>query len=255
MPIALNELYFRIFETIRRNFEEKSDLPKIGADLLGSLVSSQQLGSKQDKELLEIASSLASPHTKLQTSDILHALNHYLSSEPFNSAYITTGTIFKSTQEDLWWVCVSPACDMVPRQPSDIKSWQRDLHPIRPMMALRLESITVSAALKDAEHGKALFVKFDGKRQAFRMCEGNTSQPRPELFLLVNEGRVSEESGRRIFTGNRIIVTADSKILSLKDDAFSAVAQLRDSYGGRLLQQTGNHTSRIGVDFVRFNVE
>jgi hypothetical protein len=92
---------------------------------------------------------------------------------------------------------------------------------------------------------------------AFETCHEHTRQPRPELFLILNEGRVSrpEETEQFLwFEGHRIFNTKKKPKkpkLGSKIRLYAPV-QLRDSYASRLLQQAGFHNSRIGVDFVDY---
>jgi len=48
--------------------------------------------------------------------DMYHALNMNLSSKNYREKHISTGTVLFDHENKQWYVCVSPACDMVPTQ-------------------------------------------------------------------------------------------------------------------------------------------
>jgi len=81
-----------------------------------------------------------------------------------------------------------------------------------------------------------------------------TRQPRPHMFLLCCAGKTTrnEIEGLMTFDAHHILKESIQGDPVLERNSFLAVAQLRPAYANRLLQQTGNHTSRIGVDFVNF---
>lgn len=71
--------------------------------------------------------------------DIILALNDFLCCEAYRGNHVRTGTIFARAdgeEQDIYWICVTPACDMVPR-PAGSDQWEGDLHPLRPMTVLR----------------------------------------------------------------------------------------------------------------------
>lgn len=180
---------------------------------------------------------------------VLHRLNEFLATQP-TSSYVDTGTIFVS---GIQWpepkeacICVTPACDMVPRIPHE-DTWEHRLHPIRPMLALHGTVIESGPKpLKEAEHFKYIFVTLEGRRRAIRLVDSKHPTPKLEMFLLDGMGRIANG----LFSATRLSRTEGDR---LHTDAveFRVVGQLRGLYASRLLQQAGNHLSRIGPDFVR----
>jgi hypothetical protein len=256
LSTALEELSKRLFETIRDNVSVSESLEQFGAEAFKKAIKPHELKSKSDDELVDFSITLARClSNKPQKHDVLHALNFYLSCEEFRGSHVTTGTIFCDEKSDEWWVCVTPDCDMVPRKPSDQLGWNFEIHPVRPMLALRLESAKLEIALRDAEQGRFLFVKRGGKPLCFRVFGELTRLPRPHMFLLSNSGLIdhtTSETGLANFKAHHILKAADGISPELKMNEFYAVAQLRAAYANRLLQQAGHYTSRIGVDFVSF---
>ena len=214
-----------------------------------------------DPTLVEQAAKLAHCVTLPNPNSVAHALNCYLSCAAFVGDHVTTGTVFFTNVDGVkyWWVCVSPACDMELRQPSDAASWWRELHPTRPMLALKLTASSVDSAIENATRGRNIFVNLGGDALVFDICHEYTRLPRPELFLILDQGRshLPEPSGYQLrwFEGHRIVSNAENMNPGLTDKIkFYAAAQLREPYASGLLQQTGFHSSRIGVDFVNFVV-
>ncbi|MHC5537712.1 response regulator receiver domain [Singulisphaera rosea] len=180
---------------------------------------------------------------------VLHRLNEFLATQP-PSSYVGTGTIFvpgnQGTDPTEAWVCVTPACDMVPRMPHE-DTWEHRLHPIRPMLALHGSVIESGhKPLKEAEYFKYIFVTTDNKRRAIQLVNPKHPTPKLEMFLLDGMGRITNG----LFKATRLSRTERDK-LHVDAFEFRVVGQLRGLYASRLLQQAGNHLSRIGPDFVR----
>ncbi|OJW08883.1 MAG: hypothetical protein BGO49_11075 [Planctomycetales bacterium 71-10] len=66
------------------------------------------------------------------------------------------------------------------------------------------------------------------------------------MFLLDGMGRITNSR----FRATRLLRAEEDK-LHANAFEFRVVGQLRGLYASRLLQQAGNHLSRIGPDFVR----
>jgi hypothetical protein len=179
--------------------------------------------------------------------EILHALNEFLCSEPFSGNSIRTGTIFKEIEAantNQYLICVSPACDMVPRKPT--QGWLKQLHPIKPFSVIVAMGKPISKeSLKVAEQGRELFIT-DKKRMVIEAISSDSRQPALEVLFAENSARV-EKSG--IFSVTRI-VEEDGRP-SFKSIKCQVVGQLRSPYANRLLHATGSHLSRVGVDFLQ----
>ena len=138
---------------LRRLVEAIADglLSQVEAELVEFMLEGLN-GLPGEETPLDCAMRCAS--AKVEDTAVLHALNSFLCSQPFNLHHVRTGTVFKRSEgaeEEVVWVCVSPACDMVPRKPSASNPWHLDLDPIRPMLALRgrfLRSHWIVAAWK-----------------------------------------------------------------------------------------------------------
>jgi hypothetical protein len=207
----------------------------------------------------------ASHHREGPTEqDVLH-LNAFLCSESFGHHHLHIGTIFvHRTAEPQYWVCVTPGCDMVPRQPDEgLNPWAAELDPFRPVVALRLKLLTGVSdirkkALQFAHQARHLFF-WDQAQKADQplvaACFQETADPNPRLEQLfaIDRARVQEDGSIRLY---RLVAKKNGAgegyppVLELID--CEPVAQLRAPYAERVVQVVGGHVSRIGVDFVRF---
>ncbi len=201
-----------------------------------------------DAPLIDQARRLAPPVPPV-VGPIIHSLNEFLACEELGD-YIRPGTIFvkseRASDDNVAWICTTPDCDLVPREPT--VAWLRGLHPLRPIVAVRAEIANCSdGLLEEAEHGRHIFLTIDGKRKAVWVVDPTSREPKPEQFLLGDMGLID---GERAFTA--YAVAQDS----LMEPTFQklrmrAIGQLRNVYASRLLQQAGQHLSRIGVNFVK----
>lgn len=191
---------------------------------------------------------------KIEPDRILHALNEYLSTDRFRGGHITTGTVLCTADKSRWFLCVSPACDMVPREPKDEKSWHKDLYPLRPVNLLKLERCTAGSALAEAERGVQIFITLGNDPYYFRAIDATTRLPRP-MTCFLGDGNAIMPSQRESWHRHAFQVfdvLKEGGRTATKEYALFAVAQLRPAYAARFLHMTGNHQSRVGVDFVNF---
>jgi hypothetical protein len=205
-------------------------------------------------ELVRTAVRLARV-SNMPDEHVLHALNEYLSTDRFRGGHVTTGTVLCTEDKSQWFLCVSPACDMVPREPQDEMSWHKDLYPLRPLNLLKLEACNPGSALAEAERGVQIFITLDGARHYFRAVEGTTRLPRPMTCFLGNDEVAvpGEEKSWRRHPFQVFYVRKEGKGATADEYALFAVAQLRPAYAARFLHLTGHHQSRIGVDFINFS--
>jgi hypothetical protein len=247
---ALEELYHRLVQSIERSLRQ-SQLRVFGVEAFKKVVDVAACASMGDRALVQQAVELTHSGQTLSDHVVAHALNSYLSSEVFEGTHITAGTVFRALDDSGWWVCVSPVCDMVPRPSRDELSWQKAMEPVRAMVALRLyEEHNMEKAVQEAQRGRILFILNGLIPLCLRAFHDETRQPwTEELFLCSQEWEDVADHGERFrFRAQRVSQKDGIAEMTIVD--FEAIAQLRDSYTSRLLQQTGAYTSRIGVDYV-----
>ena len=242
---VVEKLYARVLDTIGGNLMYEHKACEEGVQLFKSYLEGEP--SKKDfAERMQQAIELSRNTKPLDKLNVLHALNSYLSTEPFRGDFITNGTLFfeeRNEGEGDWWVCTSPACDMVPRPLHDEFSYNHSLFPLIPMTALRLQS-TGKASLDTATQGRTIFVKHGDIQRCFHAFNPDTHQPRSAMFML-STTPVQDHK----FEAYALAIN-DAKEATTTKKTFVIGGQLRSDYASRLLQQVGHHSSRIGVDFV-----
>jgi hypothetical protein len=151
----ISQLFRNVFSDALEGVSEY--VSSCGIDLLENYTragASQPGESAEQTETrrLDLARIAARSQSTVSRAEVLHELNLYLSSSPFLGSHLKTGTIFKSSEskDERYWVCVTADCSLVPRAPADKNSWEADLYPNVPVIALRL----------DVERGRP-FRKFD----------------------------------------------------------------------------------------------
>lgn len=189
-------------------------------------------------------------------AQLLH-LNAFLCSEPFSRNHLRIGTIVREMDTKAYWACVTPACDMVPREPKkSINPWAAALYPIRPLLALKLEvrrGQGISDALQKAERGRHVFF-WDSELNAdmpivaacFNTITDDTN-PRLEQMFAPERAKISN---KRV-TLQRCVLAAERGRVAIEDVACIVVCQLRAPYAERLTHIVGAHLSRIGVNFLQ----
>ena len=232
----IQELYGRLFERLIHSVE-------------GGMVDfGMRLIVRGDLDPVEAAKLMAAAPATMSSDNIYHALNEHLCSDLNKDMVMTTGVIFRADRNGVYfyWLCVSPACDLVPGQ--NAGGWDGDLHPIRPISAVRLSPVRNSQAvalrLKEATQGRHVFVHIDNVPVALEVADSDSRQMKIETVLVANEGAIEELR----FDGFTISCLDQGPVV--QPIVFEVVAVLRADYANRLLAESGYQRSRIGVDFV-----
>jgi hypothetical protein len=135
--------------------------------------------------------------------------------------------------------------------PGDKGSWAHELDPIMAVTVLRLTSQPFATPLNKAEDGKHIFLQVDGEQaRSFEVLEAQTGRPRSEGIFVTNRGQTDADDmleGYAVRKGASADGVAGIKPIQMVLKAFG---QLRPSYADRFLHQLGQHSSRIGVDYV-----
>ena len=122
-------------------------------------------------------------------------------------------------------MCVTADCSLVPRAPADKKSWEADLYPNVPVIALRLDverGRLFDESLTNATRGRHLFITLDGERLSLRISTEDARQPRPEIFILEKNcvepgfrhsfGTLLKANGEDVKTAQELLRHANSRI-------------------------------------------
>jgi hypothetical protein len=253
----------KLVETLRHRLAADGDLAALATSLLTEELQrigwteTQPVKKRGPMEIYRAAGDLARVASKPRMEDVLLALNCFLSTEAFRSGHLTTGTVFRLPISKEHWVCMTPACDMVVREPIEEQVWTRAIYPMRPMVAVRLNSEQHDRALGSAERGHYVFVEVGGDRNSFSVFPKGKDLPSYEFFFLHDAGRTTTAEAHNLpkFRASRVEVDpsieTSANARRFIDTEFEVVGQLRPAYASRLLQITGQHLSRIGVDFIR----
>jgi len=175
-------------------------------------------------------------------------VNAFLCSQPTDTGHITTGTVFRRNDKTSHvWICVTPACDMVPDRSRS--GYRGKLSPSNYFEALKVERVTDPiAVLEHAQQANHLFLKVEGDIQAFSICAESNNEPKTYVFYTQNGGYVDEENSMML----NIIEPNGDKSLVMNEYSFKIIGQLRPEYASRYLAIKGDWNSRIGVDFVNY---
>jgi hypothetical protein len=185
----------------------------------------------------------------LTSNATILAYNRFISTKQFDRSHLTTGHVFSMPTSDAegapqaLWICLSPACDMVPGQKTG--GWNSRLGSSIPFVAVRLIDVTDNNAAGSATSNNFLFFEVDGPTKAYSIYpnQGDVARnPEWEQMFVAKHGRFKD--------GNKITVS----MTLMKDDALIAseveatvVAQLRAEYALNLLQRMGSFLFRPGL--------
>jgi hypothetical protein len=233
----IKDLYSRLFEKLIVEVDES--VVGFGSRLLAGV----------DGTPVETASRMAKA-AGLTHLDIYHALNEYLCSDIHVDGPITTGVVFRAPKKDAqgysYWLCASPACDLVDGQNNT--GWDGELHPYRPISAIRLTPVNgLQKRLEIATHGRDIFLFIDGAPVVLEVADGTTRKMKLETMLLSGESEIVNAK----FSG-LIIGPDEAGVPNMIATEFESLALLRSDYANKFLAESGYQRARIGVDFVCF---
>jgi len=205
------------------------------------------LGSRQQDSIAAATELVSNGKVALKEVEIYHAANEHLCFDAEHGEFITSGTIFKRAGEAQaeYWVCTSPACDLVPGQGR--RGWDADLKPWRAITAARLRVIvnesSIGRLLTTATRCRHIFIH-DERMLALEVADDDTRQMELEMLLIENDGRIDAAQMR----GQILRVRAGAP--ATESAAFAVLGRLRYEYASRFLAESGQQRARIGVDFI-----
>ncbi|MHB8268061.1 response regulator receiver domain [Bradyrhizobium sp.] len=264
IKVPLMAIIDKIVEGVRRRLSSDPDLLALASQaVLGELRDTgwtrETWPRARHRDMLTAATGLARTNGLTTNQNTLFRLNSFFSTERFRRAHVTTGTVFYHAKTDQYFVAASPACDLVARRPSADQWWAHSIFPFTPLIAVLLKPKGIDESLAEAENGLHIFLENATDRKAFRIVAGPGRQPPYEFLMVKNEGRVREQDGKIMFEAARLApkVVQEGGVASTSptervwtDDTFEVVDQLRGMNATHILQLTGQHLSRIGLDFI-----
>jgi len=246
---AIESVIDRIVETLRLRISSDSRIREFAGKVLADIRSG--LGDKLVQgDPMAKAAALAHVEDRVDPNGVISFLNAFVSTETFSKSRITTGSVFSVGEE--FWMVATPACDLTSRSPGAAQEWMKNIHPIRAMTAIRLRKKKLQDALKKATQGRHAFILHQDETLCLSLLDHTTATPDPEVFFTLESGKVtSVEGGLPTFRAIRVLRADNAPQLSEAAE-YTVIGQLRPNYASRVLQLTGAHLSRIGIDF--FNV-
>ena len=174
--------------------------------------------------------------------------NIYACSKQVSGSHLGVGHILKIQRagQDLYWICLSPACDLVPGQKDS--GWMARLGTWMPFKAVQLFPESEANALREATRANHLFLRIDSSPQTFGFSPSPSalSNPKWEQMFAKNSG-IFTDPDRRLTIAD--LSAGDGDELAATTSMGQVVAQVRYEYALNLLQRLGANLSRIGLDF------
>lgn len=270
---SAQSLIDRFVDIIRRRLatHERISLTAIsllGAKLttpVGAQLAGENARQSRARELAHVPTATAVDWRKT----ILPTVNAFMVSDAFRGGHVTTGTVLRG-EDDQYWLCASPACDLVPR----------DHEPVL-VQLMRLERTNNPPEKYTA--GEFVVIGASNDVTMLRAIEAKIRQPALATVVLPAGTRVTRDAEQRPSiagwfaneTGLRAASAAhgfpdavkeaghaDTAVTTVEPNGekvagkkvtstmFAVVAQLRNSFATRFLMAAGQHQSRVGVDFV-----
>lgn len=177
------------------------------------------------------------------TDVILGHLNAFSCSMPVSTRHLTTGTILEIDGD--YWICLSPACDLVPGQKN---SWKDRIGEDNiAFKAVQLKKEKLKTANNHAHKNEHIFFSLNEEVKAFCFAEGS---PIWDTFYAKNKGLLSDDHVvELVFLREQ--QKSYSSNLSLQLSKARVVAELRYEYALNLLQRLGANQTRVGLDFTK----
>ena len=178
--------------------------------------------------------------------------NAFVCAKPPSGRHLTTGHIFEVYEE--LWICLSPACDLVPTQIAKVQSdvfgqWL-------PFMAVKLHALARERWRREPDainSGRYVFVHRNGGHiDCFSFNEHINSAPHWRLFHADNLGILrpaSDPAGGLQFSA-ACTFARDAGELAPEHGCARIIGQLRYEYALNLLHRLGGSLTRIGLDFL-----
>lgn len=202
-------------------------------------------------------------YTKINIADpsqlgkVIQEWNSYVCSKEVDGHHLMTGHILEITTEIKdqvpvveFWVCLTPICDLVPRDGNKIWAGQQIIeHNVIPFKAVKLHEWDSKKGLKDANKNDYIFIGTGDDLKCFRYSASSTASPIWNQFFAINSGKFG--SDRTLNLNSVELVSSSDGLLSTRSHKAKLTNQLRYEYALHLLQKLGGNFSRIGLEFIK----
>lgn len=242
-----HEQRWHVSETIDRHAEQLTDSIAGHVEEFAHRLVTAEMDAADPRDVLERHFRISFEKVpERQTATLEH--NAFVCSKPPKGWHLTTGHVFSLGEE--FWVCLSPACDMVPSQHSGHN--KSVLGKRLPFLGVKLQKKKPGKSLDDINSNRYVFLRLEGEDDpvsVFCLDAGSTNTPSsPEWEILYADkcGEFRDQENKAI----RILRTeAGARKLVVKEYNEHVVGQLRYEYALNLIQKLGVSMTRIGLDF------
>lgn len=268
---SAQSLIDRFVDIIRRRLASHERITETATKMLVARLSTP-LATPQDSETARHVRARELAHVPPDANcdwkaKVLPAINAFMISDEFRGAHITTGSVLKSGETD-YWLCVSPACDLEPRETGPV--------------LLQLIKLTIGSSTEKYSTGERIVINTLDGPIVLTALNATTRQPSLKVVLLQNGTGVSRDMhAAPVLTGwfastmtpgtpatgaaepnmagemaERPPIGPGATVAPVQvpanggSIAFTVVAQLRGTFATRFLLAAGQHLSRVGVDFI-----
>ena len=158
-------------------------------------------------------------------------LNNFICNDPNIPSRITTGSIFYiENNNDIYYVCVSPECDL-------------ERGSFKKISAIQIETCEIKESkLKDLNSNK--YILFNNNNEFKLGSIDPLKMHTKDFFMLDKEGCLKYYEIEEEDKSN------DNSGLICNEKNITVIAQLRPEYSHRLMARAGAWKSRIGLDFI-----
>ncbi|MDD2661100.1 MAG: hypothetical protein PHY54_15720 [Methylococcales bacterium] len=238
---ARNQL---ISNTITRHWEAlgdvlRKDINGFAARLVSHLTSQSSEGIIKQHSKINV---------QTESKNITKHINCYNSTKPVDGFHLTTGHILELDEnpEKEYWICLSPACDLVPGQKTSGLFGR--VEDSMPFTAVQLTKIRDKAAIDKVNHNIFLFLDIDNEICTFTFHPGGQLHANPVWEQLISTKKGMFEGEKKELQIWRPGSYSQNQV-TMKGHAARVVAQLQYEYALNLLQRFGATMSRVGLDF------
>ena len=239
---AIDARRWRIAEVVSRHSDQLLSFILPGVVDFASCLVDAEVAAGAPEEICKLHFGVDLDNVSDKTKAALEHNAFVCSMEPSGS-HLTTGHVFTISNEQ--WLCLSPACDLVPSQ---IPAWSTDAFGERlPFVGVKLHEIRMNTVPKDIHSNRFIFLRIDGqvKGYCFNEPSGESSVPRWHILFADNRGQFN--AGSFQFTLDYVV--AEKTRLAARRCKAEVIAQLRYEYAINLTQRLGLSLMRVGLDF------
>lgn len=253
-----------ISSTVTRHWEAIGDKLRTELEIFGGKLRAQYKGIPTK----EVMTKCGMYDADVSSQETLLRYNSYISTKQLDRGHLTTGHVVsfemrktplersKSTDETTivevpttpmqieYWICLSPACDMVPGQKSKPADGI-ETSKLLPFTAVRLHTIDGSIAVKKATDNLFIFLEIDKQIKAFSIHEKGDSKKAPEWEQMIAKQMGVFQADTKVLPITTI--TKFNGTVATQEVLATVIAQLRSEYALNLLQKLGAQLSRPGL--------